>query len=113
MNKCCITIEHTEIEAGSCSKSLNAVIIFMSFVVVGGIPECITGPQAEQTVETIFGTNPEIMGGTKLIFDVLVGGLFHRTVIIVFNLADIGILVIDIFVIDTDDSLLVEYRGHA
>ena len=53
------------------------------------------------------------MGGTKIIFDVLVGGLFHRTVIIVFNLADIGILVIDIFVIDTDDSLLVEYRGHA
>ena len=85
----------------------------MSFVVVGGIPECITGTQAEQTVETIFGTNPEIMGGTKIIFDVLVGGLFHRTVIIVFNLADIGILVIDIFVIDTDDSLLVEYRGHA
>ena len=108
MNKCCITIEHTEIEAGSCSKSLNAVIIFMSFVVVGGIPECITGPQAEQTVETIFGTNPEIMGSTKIIFDVLVGGL-----LIVFNLADIGILVIDIFVIDTDDSLLVEYRGHA
>ena len=80
---------------------------------VGRIPECITGTQTEQTIETVFGTYPEIMGGTKIIFDVLISGLFHRAVIIVFNFTDIGILVVHIFVIDTDDGLLVEDGSHA
>ena len=85
VNKCCITIKHAEIETGTCCKSLNAVIIFVSFIVVGRIPECITGTQTEQTIETVFSTYPEIMGGTKIIFDVLISGLLHRAVIIVFN----------------------------